>query len=88
MSSNGTLVERVASDLRAAILEGRLRAGERIGQDALAKQFGTSRLPVREALRLLQNEGLVSLKPNAGARVASLTMAELSNSPRSRATGA
>lgn len=77
MKTNGTLVERVANDIREAIIEGRLEPGERIGQLALAERFGTSRLPVREALRLLHNEGLVSLKPNAGARVASLTVAEL-----------
>lgn len=72
-----TLVERVTAELREAILEGRLEPGKRIGQVELAQKFGTSRLPVREALSKLEHEGLVSVKPNAGATVARLTMTEL-----------
>lgn len=62
--------------LRDAILEGRLRAGTRIRQEAIARELGTSRIPVREALRQLENEGLVSLVPRSGARVAKLDYAE------------
>jgi DNA-binding GntR family transcriptional regulator len=77
LKATGTLVERVAAELRGDILDGRLEPGARIGQVALARRFGTSRVPVREALRLLQSEGLVSVVPNAGARVAGLSLAEL-----------
>lgn len=62
--------------LRDAILEGRLRAGARIRQEAVARELGTSRIPVREALRQLENEGLVHLVPRSGARVARLDFAE------------
>lgn len=62
--------------LREAILEGRLRAGERIGQEAIARELGTSRIPVREALRQLENEGLIHLVPRSGARVARLDFEE------------
>ena len=62
--------------LRDAILEGRLRAGERIRQEAIARQLGTSRIPVREALRQLENEGLINLVPRSGARVARLDFEE------------
>lgn len=62
--------------LRDAILEGRLRAGVRIRQEAVARELGTSRIPVREALRQLENEGLVHLAPRTGARVARLDFAE------------
>jgi DNA-binding GntR family transcriptional regulator len=72
-----TLVETVATELRGAILEGKLKPGAHIGQHELARRLGTSRVPVREALRLLQSEGLVSVVPNAGARVAGLSLAEL-----------
>src|SRR4051812_48920391 len=67
----------VARRIREAILSGRLRPGERIPQDALAREFGTSRIPVREALAELESEGLVSLVPHAGARVAKFNVAEL-----------
>jgi DNA-binding GntR family transcriptional regulator len=70
------LHERVARELRAAILEGRLAPGERIRQEHVAHDFGTSRIPVREALRRLENEGLVTLEPHVGARVARLDIAE------------
>jgi DNA-binding GntR family transcriptional regulator len=76
-NDHGTLVERVAEEIRSAILSGTLEPGQKIAQKALAEKYGTSRLPVREALRLLQNEGLVSVRANAGARVAGLTMDEL-----------
>jgi DNA-binding GntR family transcriptional regulator len=62
--------------LREAILEGRLRAGVRIRQEAVARELGTSRIPVREALRQLENEGLINLVPRSGARVAKLDFEE------------
>jgi DNA-binding GntR family transcriptional regulator len=70
-------VERVTSELRETILDGRLRPGERIRQETVAREFGTSRIPVREALRQLASEGLIVLQPHAGARVARLDLEEL-----------
>lgn len=67
---------RVADHLRMAILSGDFRAGEPIRQETLAKQLGASRLPVREALRTLEGEGLVTLEPHKGARVTVLDAAE------------
>jgi DNA-binding GntR family transcriptional regulator len=75
--AKGAAFELIIRELRDEILNGRLRPGERIHQQAVAERFGTSRLPVREALRHLQNEGLVVVHPNAGARVARLDAAEL-----------
>lgn len=72
-----SLADRVAQWLRGEILEGRLRPGERIRQEAVAKQCATSRMPVREALKRLQDEGLVTHISHVGARVASLDVAEL-----------
>ena len=48
-----------------------LRPGERIKQDELANELDISRIPVRDALRILETRGLVSLKANTGARVTS-----------------
>jgi DNA-binding GntR family transcriptional regulator len=70
--AKGEALELILNELRDEILDGRLRPGERIHQQAVAGRFGTSRLPVREALRELQKEGLVVVLPNAGARVARL----------------
>ena len=67
---------RIADSLRAAILEGSYRPGERIRQEDIAARSGASRIPVREALRMLAAEGLVTLVANSGAWVTRLTMAE------------
>jgi DNA-binding GntR family transcriptional regulator len=67
---------RIADSLRAAILDGSYRPGERIRQEDVAARCGASRIPVREALRMLAAEGLVTLVANAGAWVTRLTMAE------------
>ncbi len=60
----------VSRSIREAILDGKLKPGERIRQEAIARRLGTSRIPVREALRQLETEGLVTLVPHSGARVA------------------
>ncbi|GAA3507925.1 hypothetical protein GCM10023075_65970 [Streptosporangium album] len=61
--------ERVADHLRAAILSGEIAPGGRIRQEEVAERSGASRLPVREALRMLEAEGLVEHESNKGARV-------------------
>lgn len=68
---------RVAAYLREAILGGQLRPGDRIRQQEVAARFGASRLPVREALRILEAEGLTELAPHKGARVPRLTQHEV-----------
>ena len=67
---------RIADSLRAAILGGSYLPGTRIRQEDVAARSGASRIPVREALRMLQAEGLVTLVANSGAWVARLTLAE------------
>jgi len=62
----------IATRLRDEILNGTLRPGTRLGQDALAERFSASRIPVRESLKILEAEGLVSIVPNSGAWVAKL----------------
>jgi DNA-binding GntR family transcriptional regulator len=73
---HGAAGSRIADDLRSAILAGSYRPGARIRQDDLADQHGASRLPVREALRMLESEGLVTFVPNTGAWVTSLSLAD------------
>lgn len=68
--------QRIAAILRDDILSGALTPGARLRQADIAGQLGASRLPVREALRILQAHGLVDLRPNHGAWVTSLNLDE------------
>lgn len=71
---------RIADGLRGAILAGEFAPGERLRQEEIAEQFGASRLPVREALRILQSDGLVTLVANSGAWVSQLDERECAES--------
>lgn len=62
----------IAAELRAELLCGLRRPGSELQQEELAVRFGVSRLPVRDALRLLSEEGLVRIEPNRGAWVVQL----------------
>ncbi|MCK6067100.1 MULTISPECIES: GntR family transcriptional regulator [Microbacterium] len=73
---HGATGARIAATLREAILDGAYAPGERIRQDELAERHGASRLPVREALRMLEAEGLVTLVANTGAWVSTLSSGE------------
>ncbi|MBL8832857.1 MAG: GntR family transcriptional regulator [Rhodospirillales bacterium] len=72
-----TLSAAIADRLREAILGGAHRTGTQLRQDALAADFGVSRIPVREALFQLEAEGLVQIEPHKGAVVTGLSMAEV-----------
>jgi DNA-binding GntR family transcriptional regulator len=65
-----SLVELATGRLRAEILSGALAPGDRIVEDQLRRRYGISRAPLREALRLLAQQGLVEHLPRRGARVA------------------
>lgn len=71
-----SLAQIAADHLRQRILSGRLAAGARIGQEAIARELKMSRMPVRDALRLLESEGLVVLTPGTSARVAEMNLEE------------
>jgi DNA-binding GntR family transcriptional regulator len=66
----------IADALREAILQGIFQEGQSLRQDEIATQFGVSRIPVREALKQLEAEGLVTLHLNRGAMVSVLTDVE------------
>lgn len=68
---------RVAAYLREAILGGELKPGDRIRQEEVAERLGASRLPVREALRMLEAEGLTQHEAHKGARVPRLSPHEV-----------
>lgn len=65
--------------LRDAIVNGKLKPGERLMEIQLANKMGVSRTPVREAIRKLELEGLVVMTPRKGAEVASITESDLTD---------
>ncbi len=70
------LHDRVVTELRQAILSGRLKPGERLIEGHLADELGVSRNPVREAIRALASEGLIEVTARRGAAVATMTEQE------------
>lgn len=77
LDDRSTLHKRVVSRLREAILKGEFEPGERLVQDELAEAMGVSRMPIREALRQLEIEGLVTLVPHKGAIVTPVTAEDI-----------
>jgi DNA-binding GntR family transcriptional regulator len=70
-------IPHVHAYLRECILDGTLTPGTKLSQVTLAEQLGISRTPLREVLRMLQEEGLVEIEPNQRTRVAGLDPQEL-----------
>jgi len=73
MKDHPSLSQRVAEELRRSILTNRRRPGERLVEDRLSEELGVSRVPIREALRMLAGEGLVDMQPRRGASVADVS---------------
>jgi DNA-binding GntR family transcriptional regulator len=72
-----TLSQRAAESIRRAIRDGRLAAGELYSVARLADEFGVSRTPVREALLVLERQGMVRFERNRGVRVLETTLHDL-----------
>jgi DNA-binding GntR family transcriptional regulator len=73
MTERASLSRVVSEQIRGRILDGSLKPGERLVEDRLSAELGVSRVPVREALRGLSVEGLVTLLPRRGATVVEIT---------------
>ena len=67
----------MASALERAIMDGSIPLGSWLRQEALAAKFGVSRTPVREALRILHEKGVVRLEPRRGALVRGPTVRDI-----------
>lgn len=80
------LAQVVAGEIRERILAGRFSPGERLAEEPLSEELGVSRMPVREALRLLSAEGIVILEPRRGASVASYSAEQVQELVEVRAT--
>jgi DNA-binding GntR family transcriptional regulator len=70
------LSQQIANSLKEEILSGKYPPGVRIRQEDIAEQFGASRSPVREALRILEAEGLINLVAHTGAWISHLSLSE------------
>ncbi len=77
MEAEGTKADEIALVLEDDIVSGRVEAGSVLRQEQLSDRFGVSRTPIREALRRLAAQGLVSFTPNRGVRVRTLSRDEL-----------
>ena len=71
------LARSIAANLEAAIIHGELHGGMRLTEEIVCQMTGFSRSPIREALRLLESDGLVVREPRRGVRVSELTVEEL-----------
>ena len=81
---SATLTQSVYAQLRADILNGRMRPGEKIRAEAVRKRFNTASSPVREALNRLLSEGFVALEQQKGFRVAPVSIEELKELVKTR----
>ncbi len=77
LKPNTTSANRIYEELRHSIIVGHYKPGERLYVNRLTKHYGTSVTPVREALRMLSQEGLVTIKPHAGFYVIRVTFKDL-----------
>ncbi|PJX27675.1 hypothetical protein CAP48_00300 [Advenella sp. S44] len=72
-----TLPIQISDQISERIIDGSFESGERLREVELAESFGVSRATIREALRLLEQRGLVQIKPQRGAHVTQLSLKEL-----------
>ncbi|MCK0745992.1 GntR family transcriptional regulator [Chromohalobacter nigrandesensis] len=77
MATYKTRAQFVADDLRGRILGGEFKGGTQLRQDALARDYDVSRIPVREALLTLESEGLVEFHAHRGAFTTELSVAKI-----------
>ncbi|GEM_PF-145968 len=75
-----SLRDQIVSAIRDAVIQGRFRSGEKIPEQDLADELGVSRTPIREAIRILELQGLVESRPKNGTYIATLHRAEIQDS--------
>ncbi|MCO5966442.1 GntR family transcriptional regulator [Sinorhizobium meliloti] len=76
-TTEDTIVNRICRILAARIVTGELEPGTKLRQDHIAEEFGTSHVPVREAFRRLEAQGLAVSEPRRGVRVATFSLDEV-----------
>ena len=86
IQSHRPLIELVYEELRNLILSGEIKPGTRMMEIELADSMGVSRTPIREAIRKLEKEGLVTIEPRKGAYVSTISMNDIVNILQIRGT--
>ena len=81
-----SLREQVINAIRDAIIEGKFKPGEKISEQELSEQLGVSRTPIREAIQILQQQGLLRIVPKSGTYVTDVDVDELKDSLSIRVT--
>ena len=76
-ATEDTIAARIGNTLAERIISGAIAAGARLRQDHIAEEFGASHVPVREAFRRLEAQGLVVSEPRRGVRVAGFTLSDV-----------
>lgn len=84
-SKDDTIAVRISKTLADRIITGAIDPGARLRQDHVAEEFGTSHVPVREAFRLLEAQGLAVSEPRRGVRVAAFNLSEVKEVAEMRA---
>ena len=84
-AKDDTIAVRISKSLAERIISGALEPGARLRQDHIATEFGTSHVPVREAFRLLEAQGLAISEPRRGFRVAAFDLADVKEVAEMRA---
>lgn len=84
-AKNDTIAVRISKSLADRIIAGALEPGARLGQDHIASEFNASHVPVREAFRRLEAQGLVVSEPRRGVRVASFSLDDVKEVAEMRA---
>ena len=77
MATEDTIAVRISKELADRIISGAIEPGSRLRQDHVAEEFNTSHVPVREAFRRLEAQGLAISEPRRGVRVASFDLGEV-----------
>ncbi len=76
-AKSDTIAARISKSLAERIIAGEIAPGAKLAQDHIAEEFGASHVPVREAFRRLEAQGLVVSEPRRGVRVAGFSLAEV-----------
>jgi len=76
-AKSDTIATRISKELASRIVAGQIEAGTKLRQDHIAEEFGTSHVPVREAFRRLEEQGLVVSEPRRGVRVAGFSLEQV-----------
>lgn len=84
-AKSDTIASRISRELAERIVTGVIAAGARLRQDHIAEEFGASHVPVREAFRRLEAQGLVVSEPRRGVRVAGFSLDEVKEVAEMRA---